>query len=355
MSIQNARKMLDQFRARIASGTPEQRLILRVATKWVVADMLAEYDLIMRLQILEGAGGVPVSTWSNHGRQGLREAIGHFSVRKDSKKMDPAWLAPRTSGISNVSYGIAQAEIRRWSVGYALPMEPFDVLNGMIMGLGNKAEVWKSGKPLYRLGQHDSVKKDVLGGSTTPMEVARIGIGVFIKNRVEAFAKSTRKERVSLPVDAEGNVRDIQDRPKNESPSPDELLIGIIFRDRTDPLGVKVRKLMRNSWKDTPQAKAMDLWLDAFETSGRFPRKLDVAQAAGYAQAVSFSKAWKTAWSRFFTELWKNTNLIQQLQDRFEEEGVAWIPKPPADFDEVLQRAKQASLLRRVASRFLFS
>jgi hypothetical protein len=354
MDIQSKLQLLKQFRTRTAkASSPAERVLLRVATRWLVADLMTEYDAVMRLQILEGAAGVASGTWTGgkNSRTGLKEAISHFSVREDTKEMDPAWLSPRPSGMSHIAFDIAAAEIRRWSVGYTLPMEPFDVLNGMIMGVGVKGEVWKSGKPLFRLGQNEGFGSKILKGAETPAEVARTGLGVFIKNRVEAFSKSTRLERNQLPVDEEGGVRDIPGRPKNEDLSPDEMLVNVVFRDRNDSLGKKIRRLMRISWADTPQQKAMDLWLDAFESTGRFPRKQDISEAAGYAQPISFSKAWKVAWTKFFKELWKSTNIIKELEQRFEDEGVEWIPKPPADFDEVLQRAKQASLRRRVANR----
>jgi len=75
--------------------------VSRVASRWLFATMATDYDVLLRLQIMEGAAGVPVDSWWKKVRSPamaqvmLGKARTHFNDKGDH--LDPSWFATGVS------------------------------------------------------------------------------------------------------------------------------------------------------------------------------------------------------------------------------------------------------------------
>lgn len=342
MNVHFLRVALRLLRQRHASADPNRKSVIRVAARWLFSALGAEYDVMLRLQVLEGAAGIREGAWWKKGRAGLAPAKAHF----ENAPVDPAWFAPAQSPLFGIVNNITRAAIQRARV----TVEPFDLINNALMGIPLSAEnPGQVLRPAYEAGK--AAENGIKTGKETPESIAKGVLGTYIARKVQNEAKHVRREQ-QIPEDDEGRARDIPDTGHTRFDAG-ELLSHLIFWNRTDPLGKKIRAFMRRSWAGTPPQKAMDLWLDAVE-KGQIPKKQDIAEQAGYAQAISFSRAWNSAWIKFFNDLWQNPTLLKELQQRYEREGVEWFQQKPDIEDLVTQRKRTASVARILAAYLTF-
>ena len=81
---------------RVAKDTsPQNKVIRRIATRWLVATMALEYDRMIRLQYLEGVAHIPVNTWWKQGKNGLLKAMKHF----EGEAIQNTWFDPGLTGM----------------------------------------------------------------------------------------------------------------------------------------------------------------------------------------------------------------------------------------------------------------
>ena len=336
MDIKVLRLVLDVLKTRTARDTPKQRLIIRVATRKIQADLHTEYDRFLRLQVLEGAMGIPVGHWWNKGSRGLVEAQSSFQ----GLDLNPLWLSARNTGMFMVLEKVTDKALN----SYHVPLEPLDVINNALMGLGLDASTpGHILRPPYEAGKY--LSKPILGGKETPISVAKGLLGRFLVRKIQAESKTVG---FGMPEDAEGRQKDLPQGPTSDMNAGD-LLVSIFFHDLSDPLGREIRDFMRSTWAGTPRQVPMDLWLDAVE-QGRIPKKQDIATQAGILPQVFSQNHWNPAWHAFFQALWKNGSLLHKLQDRYEQEGVEWFQVKP-DIDALVTRRK-AGTVESVVSRW---
>lgn len=119
------------------------------------------------------------------------------------------------------------------------------------------------------------------------------------------------------------------------------FLAEAVFHNLHDPVGVKIRDLMRASWHDSP---GMLEWLNIVETEKRFPTKKEVADRIGQNPAVFHARHWKPRWKTFLLDLRSKTTLLKALQDRAADAGLNWTP-------ENLLKSDPDSLLAPVPGR----
>ena len=102
-------------------------LITKVATRWLKKASDEDFDVLARLQVLEGAAGLRAGAWSNRGRAGLRQAMGHF----EGSPLDPNWFA-RQSGMYRLLKATAQ---RILSTSRVTNVDADDLLQNALAGL----------------------------------------------------------------------------------------------------------------------------------------------------------------------------------------------------------------------------
>jgi len=327
--------------------SPEARL----ASRWLKADLAADYDLLLRLQILEGAAGVPVDSWWNKPKSyALTKARAAF----EKTGINPEWLAERSRSLFNVLQRTLSGAIR----SFRLNIEPSDVINNSLMGIPIDTSVnERLERAPYLAGKYltDKIKK----GEETPTSVASGVLTTMLKRKVQNLARH-RLEQMS--EDEEGRVRDVSqaDLPEGWGPAEEasaaEYLANVFFYDMSDPLGDEVRKFMREVWNRNPtRGKYMNYWLDLTESKkpNTYPT---VADHFGVAYQTFYSRTWVPAWRDFFSALWNNRPLMNKINQRLLEKHLEPLGEsvPREVIDKILPPRKRASLVVRVASIYFF-
>ena len=340
------------LRSRQASVSPQQRSIDKIAIRWLTADINRDYDIMLRLQVLEGATGQQVGVWWGHGRSGLRKAKAELA----DQNVRPEWFSKDPTGM----YKIVSAMIQRSITSYRLThVEPLDLIHSGLMGIPVKTwEVKNNAKIPYGAGK--AGKGKILSGREGPKDVAKGMGGTFLK-MVNREWKHVRNQPGLLPTDAEGRQLDAPDSSA-EQMDFGEVLSYLVWQEKNSMLSKTVRELMRRTWASSPP---MIIWLDMVEQTGRFPEKKTVSEEAGIANAGFISNHWKKRWGMFVDALWKDRMLLDQIKEYFRDHNIEWTGKKPsmADVEEEMTsqakkpKNKKSSLMtvgiERVATRYL--
>jgi len=332
-------------------ATPQQKRSHRVASRWLLAYMDAAYDLFFRLQILEGAAGVPVDTWWGKGKQALPYVIDKFQ----GDTLAPGWLEPGNTGM----YQGLKAALNQLVKTTGVASTPDDILNTALMGLSTSATTIPRRilRPAYEVGRYLAVR--IQNGDETPATVAKGPLQKLLKRRVLTEARDQAQDLSIEQETEEGRGTHTRDVSRSDTQDAGDLLIKILFRDFTDPLGKEIRQFMRQSWANSKEQRFMDVWLDTLEEEVRIPSLSEVGRnlgdtptTEGYGQRNYSALFWRPAWKRFFGDLWANKALLRKLENRYQQEGVPWLLEKP-NIEDLLAPRVRASLISRVASRYL--
>ena len=241
---------------------------VRVAARWLKASMAMQYDALLRIQMLEGAAGVPVGTWMAIGSRnpslGLAKAKVHFMDPGEQNQIQPQWFAGNVTTTYNTISRILNQNIR----SYKLSIEPDDVLNSAIMGMPLDPSVQEQVlRQPYQAGKY--VANKIKNGEETPEQVAKGPLAFMLQRKVQNFARGRLEQ---FNEDDEGKTKDItdSDMPETwgatEETEASEYLIALIFGDFNDPLGKEIRGFMRHIWGDSSaRSTYMTFWLDQLE------------------------------------------------------------------------------------------
>lgn len=295
-----------------------------------------EYDVMFRLQVLEGAAGVRPGSWWQKGRRGLKAAEDVFT----GTSIDPSWLQSGNSGLASYLLRTAHNAVREFKLTH---IGGEDILHNALMGLkldgspGAKLPAYSAGEALS-----DAIK----AGKETPKTAAKM-IAQFLARKVQNETKKLRRmERI--PEGPEGEEVELPGKTSPEDPAAFfRWFAHLVFGDMSHPLGKKIRDFMRKTWEGTAQEEPMDIWLDMIE-SGRRPSTKEVAEQAGMAAGTFSSRHLKPAWRRFAKEIWSSP-LISAIKDQAAKEGILWIPDKP-DLDALVDQKGRPILRPRRAS-----
>jgi hypothetical protein len=272
----------------------------------------------MRLQVIEGAAGVPIDSWMRLQRRGLAVAKAHF---EGQYPIDPLWFSTENTGVYNVLFSCIQRVISSYKLRR---IEPLDVMNSQLMGLGSNMDVGRS-RPCYAAGVATSAR--ILAGKEHPAELAKGKLCQMFMNKVSI---EERKQRdVNLSVNEEGAYIDIPEAHSEGDPlakdsdpiSFADLLAEVIFKSSRDSVGIAVRDLMRATWHDSPP---MLLWLKIVEDERRYPSLKEVADKVGMAPAAFRTRHWIPRWIKFQKAVKSNHALLQRIQDKASDWGLYW-------------------------------
>jgi hypothetical protein len=290
-------------------GKDPQSPEIRVSSRWLQASMAVEYDLLLRLQILEGAAGVRVDSWWKKPKsQALTSARKFF----ENSGLNPEWLAERAQSLFNVLQRTLSGIIH----SYHLTIEPFEVLNNSLMGLPiDPTDTDSSSQILrqpYQAGKFLAQK--IKSGEETPQSVGSGVLANMLKKKVVNLARHPLKQ---LQEDDQGRTRDIvrEDLPKEwegaEEANASRYLTGL-FYDLSDPLAKEIRDLMRQNWIRDPY---MPYWLDQLE-GHKDTSYASVAEHFGIASSSFHQRHWIPAWREFTQALYRNRILMEKINHR---------------------------------------
>ena len=345
MNVTAAQSTLKDLRAAPSSSSS------RVAARWVEANMAAEYDKLIRLQILEGVAGVPVDTWLRQGGlRGLDRAKKVLMDKFPDNKINPEWFDPTATS----TYKTLMAQTARAIASFRVrDMDPHDFINSALMGIATDPLDKERLRPGYQLG-HQRAKAVILDGTDTPQAVAAGGLSKALFNRVHDYANSKKRE-VSMPVDDEDNPIEFAD--KSEGTSALDFLAYLFFDQHGDALVNKVQDLMAKTWEGS---SPMTHWLNYVLLTGDFPSMNEIAETSGISAQSFGQNHWRPRWNQFIKALWGDTSLRQEILTRMRREGID--TDPIEDYDDLVlttervrnRATKTASpIVHKVATAFL--
>ena len=244
------------MQCRMASMDPklstEQRDSLRLAARYILGNTNSpEFDMLARLQILEGVAGVVTpgpkvsGPWSRNPRQGLRAARDHFS----GTNINPEWFSTRNTGLVLRIRKMVERAARKWSRGHESHFTAEDILQNSLMGLRKDGETLLPYGPVLMLFGIKSkhLKSAIPAGNVTPVDVAGMASKFFVQRVGDQFKSVDRLKGPSQNEEGE-SVFDSMSTPTN-SDSLTDFLADVLSRQggMAQYLERKMRSLAGNS------------------------------------------------------------------------------------------------------------
>lgn len=329
--ICSARRILASWRQELAgvvrNASHPRPLMQRVAVRMMLANMKHSYDLMMRLQILEGAAGVPRGTWWESGASGLKKATAHFA---ESPNLHPAWLAERSTTVVDVAAAAIGTEMRR----FRLPLEmrknlaetPFDIVHNALMGMRiDPSDRTPVSTFIFRAAGSDFSTK-ILDGIETPKTIAQGPVQSWLKRKVQ---NEVRHFLSQLPIDEKGRTLDVARKPGEKNPqNPDgeeRTFASMVFEAMMDYKNDKLGKRLIATWRkgitgDTRKL-VMDKWLKVFLRTGKFYPKNKLAEEFDISEGMA-GKHVRNGIIEAMDAIWGNKALMDALSDRAELTGI---------------------------------
>jgi len=208
------------LRFRRASVNPkfsaDQQRLYRLAARYVRGNIdSAGYDLLARLQILEGASGIVTlkpmmaGPWSKNPRQGVKAAQAHFA----ETQINPEWFSMGNTGLISKIRGMVRQEFSKWTRGREVHFDADDIIQNGLMGLSKSGEELTSGGPLLiQFGsKNPGVRRAIPEGQASPADVAGIVGKYFVQKVADQFQTIDRSKAPA--EDSTGkNILDLQER-----------------------------------------------------------------------------------------------------------------------------------------------
>lgn len=177
----------------------DQRAIHRVAARYVRGNVdSAGYDLLARLQILEGASGIVTlkpmvaGPWSKSPRQGVKAAQEHFA----GTDISPDWFSLGNTGLISKIRGMVRQEFSKWTRGREVHFDPDDIVQNGLMGLTKDGEGQLSDGPLcIQFGHLNAgIRRAIPDGKVSPADVAGIVAKHFVQKVSDQFQTMDRSK-----------------------------------------------------------------------------------------------------------------------------------------------------------------
>jgi len=298
--------------------TAEARMLLRLASRFIRGNLDSPaYDMLARLQILEGVSGIVqpkpmvAGPWSKNPRMGMRAAQDHFK----GQAINPEWFSLGNTGLISKVRGMTRQEYNKWTRGREVHFDADDILQNGLMGLTKDGTGQLSQGPLMIQFGHlnTGVKKAILEGRATPGDVAGI-VGKFFVQRVSDQFQMVDKSMTpgedatgkSLLDQTHRQERDVEDILADALSVKDHPIRKMIFQ-------ALQRKLGDNHWAEIGMTflKAM--------ADGKEVNKGEMADAFGMAGGT-FSKILREKVYPALESLRKDRQIQEALQDYAESE-----------------------------------
>lgn len=302
----------------------DKRAILKVASRWVQASIELDYDIFLRLQVLEGAYTQRIGHWWTKGKAAL--PIAKQAYAEDS--VDPTWFSPTYTGM----YGILASACKKGLQSYRVPLEPFDIINNALMGIPLDPTKRETLHAPFEAGKKNADK--IKAGIETPLSIGGGILSRYLVRKIGHLGRHVRRNHLRFQdTNEEGNpVFEIPDDSAATSfRTTSGLLTYIIFQDRELAFGKKLRALLMETFSNPKRSysKTMVPWLqDALKGQAKnFKDYAKLAPSRGDSEptAQNFSQNhWDPAWRDFFLTFLKTPDLVRSLEIISREAGVDW-------------------------------
>ncbi len=331
MKVATAHQIL-KFLRNATVRTPADMMVHKVASRWVVASMSQEYDMMIRIQVLEGLAGVPVDRWVNRGgKQGLEAAHKFFNDRYPGHQIKPEWWDPTATDTIKVLWSVAKRNLARFRIN----ADPYEFINSALMGVSvDPTKQVDRLRPAYHLGVKDrstilKVLKDseepveiaaphhIIDGKILPSTVAHTGLSKALYFRIADYADKLKAE-TQIPEDDKGRVVDFEDR-LDRGVSIENFLSSLMFGPTSDPLADKVQEVMKGTW---PNNSIIDNWFGTIQMTGEVPQANEFAVQMGISPQTLGQRHIKPGLERAVRAIWNNASLRREIEDRMIQEGV---------------------------------
>lgn len=331
MKVTTAHQVLKAFRNTTVRTTSDM-LVHKVATRWVVANMNQEYDLMIRTQVLEGLAGVHPNSWVRKGgKQGLETARKFFMDTYPGNQIQPGWWDPTSVETIRVLWAVAKQNITRFRIN----ADPFEFINSALMGVA--ADPSKPAErllPAYQLGVKDRspiLKKmrdsdeieeqpaphHIIDGKITPTKVAQTGLSKALYFRIADYADRLKKE-TDVPEDEKGVTQDLPDF-HNRGQSLEAFMSSLMFGDAgNDPLPAKIQQTMRDAWVNN---SLVDKWFGQIHMTGEVPTQNEFARLQNvFSQTLG--RSIQEGLEKAVRAIWNNVPLRKEIAERMIQENV---------------------------------
>jgi len=329
-SLQILRKTAALLRVAAPNSTVE-----RIAFMWAARRANKAYDLVCRLQVLEGVAGVPANTWTSKAQRGIA-----IAQEKLGDKVPPEWFSPKDTGMFNLVLRGLETHLtntRNVNKVRVDKDEAMDMIQSALFGLGLMGE-GNSSPMFWEIGKHFTPQ--ILSGRESPKSIAPIALKFFIQKVGNLVRNRRRLDTIDgggegeEPAEVGEKLKHTNERSEAEESLAEETLVEAI-RNRSDPLGQKIRSVMRNAVDpETSTGKIINIWLDHLEATGKYLQNSELAREMNIAPGT-VTKWWTDAWERILNAVWSNRQLIKAIEDRYIREGVNYHMDRPADFKEM--------------------
>ena len=238
--------------------TQQQRALYRLASRFIRGNTDSPaYDMLARLQILEGVAGIVslkpmvAGPWSKNPRQGMKAAKDFF----EGQPLDPEWFSLQNTGLISKVRGMIRQEYSKWTRGREVHFDPDDILQNGLMGMTKDGKGQLDGGPLMIQFGHNTpgIRKGIPEGRVSPSDTAGIAAKFFVKKIRDQFQLGDKSRAPS--EDAMGNsVLDMQPGAQS-SLSFASFAEGLLSSG--SPLGLKLERDMRTLARTNPVALAL--------------------------------------------------------------------------------------------------
>ncbi len=260
----------------------EQRAINRLAARYVRGNVdSAGYDLLARLQILEGASGIATlkpmvaGPWSKNPRQGVKAAQEHFA----GTDINPEWFSLGNTGLISKIRGMVRQEFSKWTRGREVHFDADDIIQNGLMGLTKDGEGQLSQGPLcIQFGHLNAgVRRAIPDGKASPSDVAGI-VGKYFVQKVADQFQSIDKSRAPTE-DATG--KSVLDQQERGTRSHAAILMDAL-QDPNSPVRALIYKALKaklgeGKWADVGMTYIEALGNEESINKGEMAAKFDMA------------------------------------------------------------------------------
>lgn len=333
VNIRVARRVLNSFRQE------KQSAILRVASRWLQANLQTKYDLMLRLQVLEGAAGVSVdSWWQRPNKATLKRARDAF----EGTDINPVWFEERCGDMFPILNNSLKRIINMTRMS---TIDPMDIIHNALAGLTIPFATNQRTDPqkiLYGVGVYLASK--IRRGRETPATVTK---GVLFKTIAKKIIAASKNRELQAPYDSdyessESLLYDAVGWSSSHKNSVSKYLTNVFFYDLKDPLGQEIRDYMKDVWSSARAKNRgiyMTYWLDSLENR-KLLSQSELAAYFGIGKTTIY-QMWPLAWKEFFKALWDNKPLLDKINRRLVSESLMPLQaKLPKDFIERLRPPK---------------
>jgi len=329
---------------------------VRLAHVWTKRTANSAYDLMFRLQVLEGVSGVSAGAWSEKPSRGVRRAMDHFS---DNQEVLDNWLPEAKSGRagSPTNTGFYQAILDRvkflsGSLEDVLRRTPDMILTDLFLGLNAQGKPGQN-RPLYEVGK--ILARGITTGSDTPDSVGPGMASKMFRQKVLDEIRNFKRRKDQLAPEDPASVaggRGISNDSRLWAKNKMKFFGDVLMEDDPkNPLGREIRAWVRAFLGKEPGSQYLLTWFDeTLKTKGEWGgtaqqavKVRDVAKAHG-KDPSTVSYYLSSGLTKMRQAFWK-TPLARRLEQQFHEEN-------PSSAYHQNMRAAQLSLRHMLRQAF---